>query len=270
MSGVTLADIAAVIERIAPPQLQESYDNTGWQLIAPENGAEAECTGVMVCVDATEAIVDEVAEAGCNLLLTHHPVLFRGQKSFTGATQVERVIMRAMRRGVSIYSCHTAIDSAPGGISACIASRLGLENVEVLVPNPSRPDAGLGVVGNLPAPGMTPGELAERVKAALGSPVARCTRPRRPLEPVVRVALCGGSGSEFIPQAVAAGAQAYITSDVRHHDFVDHTPDIFIVDVGHFEAEACAKDIFYHAITEKFPNFAVRYPTTEKNPIIYL
>lgn len=270
MSAVTLADIVAVIERLAPPGLQESYDNTGWQLLAPEEGATAECTGVMVCVDATEAIVTEAAASGCNLLLTHHPVLFRGQKSFTGATQVQRVIMEAMRRGVSIYSCHTAVDSAPGGVSAAIAAKIGLEDVEILVPNASRPDAGLGTVGNLPGDGLTPAGLAERVKAALGSPVVRCTRPQHPLETIRRVALCGGSGSEFIPQAMAAGAKAYITSDVRHHDFVDHTPDIFIIDVGHYEAEACTKDIFYHAITEFFSNFAVRYPKTEKNPIIYL
>lgn len=270
MNGVTLGDIISMIERIAPLDLQESYDNTGWQLLASPEGVSAVCTGVMTCVDATETIVDEAADADCNLLLTHHPVLFRGQKSFTGTTQVQRVIMKAMRRGVSIYSCHTAIDSAPGGVSATIAKRIGLQDVEVLSPIQGRADAGLGVIGTLPAPGLTPGELAERVKSALQSPVVRCTRPTDPLKPLTRVALCGGSGSEFIQLAVDKGAEAYITSDVKHHDFVDHTPDIFIVDVGHYEAEACTKDIFHHAITEIFPNFAVRYPKTEKNPIIYL
>lgn len=270
MSVETLGDIIGAIESKAPRELQESYDNTGWQLLAQPGGAAAECTGVMTCVDATEAIVAEAADEGCNLLLTHHPVLFRGQKSFTGATQVQRVIMEAMRRGVSIYSCHTAVDSAPGGVSATIASRIGLEDVEVLSPLPGQPDAGLGAIGNLPAPGLMPGELAERVKGALGSPMVRCTRPAQPLKPLLRVALCGGSGSEFIDLAVAKGAEAYITSDVKHHDFVDHAPDIFIIDVGHYEAEACTKDIFHHAITEIFPNFAVKYSLTEKNPIIYL
>jgi Uncharacterized conserved protein len=85
-----------------------------------------------------------------------------------------------------------------------------------------------------------------------------------------RVALCGGSGSSLIDKAVAAGADAYVTSDTTYHTFVERADDIFIVDIGHFESEQCTKSLFYRIITEKFPNFAVNYSETEKNPIVYL
>lgn len=267
---VTLGDVIAAIEQFAAPELQESYDNTGWQVLTPVEGLATVCSGVLTCVDATPAIVAEAKTKGCNLLLTHHPVMFRGQKSFIGATHVQRVVMLAIESGVSIYSCHTSVDSCRGGISHEMAHRLGLVNVEPLVVSPVDPSAGLGVVGDVDGNALLPGEFAERVKVTFSSPVARCSRPVDPHRPIHRVALCGGSGSEFIGRAIAAGADAYVTSDTRHHDFVDHADDIFIVDIGHHEAERVAKDIFHHVITEKFPNFAVQSSVVEHNPVIYL
>lgn len=267
---VTLGDVIAAIEEVAPKSLQESWDNTGWQLLTPRQGASAACAGVLTCVDVTEPIVEEAAAQGFNLIVSHHPVLFKGQKSLTGATQVERVILEAMRRGVSIYSSHTALDSAPGvGISWEIGRRIGLTDMEVLAPSAANPEAGLGVIGNLPDE-LTPGEFAERVKSALGIPVAVCSRPDDPRSPLGRVALCGGSGGEFLTEAIARGADAYVSSDMRHHDIVDYRGDILIVNIGHHEAERCAKDIFYHAITKKIPNFAVKSSEVERDPVVYL
>lgn len=267
---VTLGDVIAAIEEVAPKSLQESWDNTGWQLLTPRQGASAACTAVLTCVDVTESIVEEAATQGLNLIVSHHPVLFKGQKSLTGATQVERVILEAMRRGVSIYSSHTALDSAPEvGISWEIGRRIGLTDMEVLAPSAANPEAGLGVIGNLPDD-LTPGEFAERVKSALGIPVAVCSRPDDPRRPLHRVALCGGSGGEFLTEAIARGAEAYVSSDMRHHDIVDYRGDIFIVNIGHHEAERCAKDIFYHAITKKIPNFAVKSSEVERDPVVYL
>lgn len=267
---VTLGDVIAAIEEVAPKSLQESWDNTGWQLLTPRQGASAACTAVLTCVDVTESIVEEAATQGLNLIVSHHPVLFKGQKSLTGATQVERVILEAMRRGVSIYSSHTALDSAPEvGISWEIGRRIGLTDMEVLAPSAANPEAGLGVIGNLPDD-LTPGEFAERVKSALGIPVAVCSRPDDSRRPLRRVALCGGSGGEFLTEAIARGAEAYVSSDMRHHDIVDYCGDIFIVNIGHHEAERCAKDIFYHAITKKIPNFAVKSSEVERDPVVYL
>lgn len=363
-----ISDIIGCIEAFAPRALQEPWDNCGLQT----GRTDVECAGAMLCVDATPAVVAEAVAAGCNLIISHHPVIFKPFKSLTGRTLSERTIMAAVTAGVAIYSCHTALDNVEGGTSWVMAGMLGLTGVKPLTPgaghtlnltvfvpeshadavaaamwqagaghignydscsfstsgtgtfrplpgsNPAvgshgevhreperrlevivpdwkltqveramlaahpyevpayesvpvaagRPLAALGTVGNLPAP-VTARELVDKVKLTFGSPVARCT-VHSAGKPVGRVALCGGSGSSMIGDAIAAGADAYITADTTYHTFLDRAADILIVDIGHWESENCTKLIFYHAVTKKFPNFAVRYSKVETNPIVYL
>lgn len=256
-------DIIDVLEQAAPPSLQESYDNTGLQVGDPDR----EATGVLLCVDLSPEVVREAVARGANMVVSHHPVLFRGLKQIVGRTLPERTVLEAIKSDVALYSCHTSIDSARGGVSAEMAERLGLRDVEVLEKKED-PSVGLGAVGNLPEP-LQPEAFVRLVKNMFGSPVARCSRPREG-QTISRVALCGGSGSSLIDLAVAAGADAYLTSDTSYHAFVDRRDDLFLVDIGHYESENCVKQIFYRVITEKFPNFAVHYSETEKNPIVYL
>ena len=264
---MTVSDIIAAIEGFAPSHYQESWDNTGLQV----GDRSAECTGVLVCVDVTPGVVDEAISRGCNLIVSHHPLLFNGLKSITGATPVELSVIRAIGGGVSIYSSHTAVDNTPGGVSHTMAARLGVRPDAVLTPLASQPggEIGTGVVGNLPE-ALTPEQLIALVKETFGSPVARCTNPDAAARQITRVAMCGGSGGSLIADAEASGAQAYITSDTRYHDFVDHQNSILIIDIGHFESEQCTKDIFYQIIRQKFANFAVYKSTTETNPIHYV
>jgi putative NIF3 family GTP cyclohydrolase 1 type 2 len=130
---------------------------------------------------------------------------------------------------------------------------------------------GSGIVGTL-AERLTPRQLIEKVKATFGSPVVRCTHFDADDTDMLisRVALCGGAGGSFINDAITAGAQAYINSDTRYHDFVDYQNKILIIDIGHFESEQCTKDIFYQIITQKFTNFAVYKSQLEINPINYI
>lgn len=259
-----VGDIVDAIEAVAPSSLQEGWDNTGLLV----GRREADCRGVMLCVDVTPGIIIEAVEARCDMIVSHHPLIFKGLKRLNGDGRVERSVELALKNGIAIYCCHTSIDNAPGGVSWVMAKRLGAAGCEVLSRRPGDGvAAGLGVVGCFDTP-LTAVELVERVKCSFGSPIARCSR--RPDDVITRVAMCGGSGSEFLADAVAAGAQAYITSDTRYHDFVDYGEKIFIVDIGHFESEECTKEIFYQIITEKFPNFAVRYSVIETNPISYL
>lgn len=261
--SITVSDITTAIAQVAPLSLQESWDNSGLQV----GSRDATCTGVLLCVDPTEAIVEEAVRRGCNLVVSHHPLLFCGLKHICGDSQVERTVAAAIRNGVAVYSSHTALDSARGGVSAEMARRLGAMVIGPLSPSAPGADTGLGVVAELPEE-MRSTEFVELVKRAFGDHPFRCTAPS--VQPIRRIALCGGAGGEFIPAAIAAGAQAYITADVRYHDFVDYRTDIFILDIGHFESEACAKDIFYHIIKEKYPTFAVYDSEIEKNPINYL
>lgn len=363
-----IGDIISTLEQFAPLPLQEDWDNSGLQV-----GAKSQpCTGVLLCVDVTPDIIDEAVERKCNLVVSHHPLMFKGLKRITGATSVEQSVIKAISNGISIYSCHTSIDNATNGVSWIMADKLGLTSVatldrqkgkfmklstmvphehldavrialfdagagqlgnydscsyvvkgegsfraldgaqpfvgnvrefhfepesriEVILPvwkksqveealrqahpyeepaydfvaldNESR-YTGLGTIGNFNT-ALTPKELVDKVKSAFGSPVARCTNCPSDLM-VRRVAMCGGAGASLINHAIAAGAQAYITSDTRYHDFVDYAGRILVIDIGHYESEQYTKEIFYHVITEKFPNFAVYYSEKEKNPINYL
>lgn len=259
-----IKEIIAAIEEFAPPRLQESYDNTGYQVGDPE----AEATGALLCVDVTEEIIDEAVAKGCNLIISHHPLIFRGLKSVTGANRPERALAKAILSGVTVYSSHTATDSTLGGVSWRMAEMLSLSDVSVLVPSSPGANTGLGTVGNLPEP-MSPENFALKVKQTFGCASLRMSRPANS-RPVSRVALCGGSADEFIPQAIAAGAQAYVTADCKLNRFLDHAHKIILLDAGHFETEQCTKQIFFDVITEKFPNFALCYSDKEKNPIIYL
>lgn len=259
-----IREITDAIEAFAPLHLQESYDNTGYQTGNPE----AEATGALLCVDVTEEILDEAKARGCNLVISHHPLLFRGVKCVIGRNRPERALAKAIRDGITVYSSHTATDSARGGVSQRMAEKLGLSNVRVLVPTSPGAPTGLGAVGDLPSPLAAP-QLAAKVKEAFGCEVLRTSRPNEGLT-ISRVALCGGSAAEFIPDAIAAGAQAYITADCKLNQFLDHAPDIWLIDAGHYETEQCTKQIFFNVLTEKFPNFAVCYSEKEKNPIIYL
>ena len=259
-----IREITDVIERFAPPSLQEGYDNTGYQTGDPE----AEVSGVLLCVDVTEEIVEEAVAKGCNLIVSHHPLLFRGVKCVIGRNRPERVLAAAIRKGVTVYSSHTATDSTVGGVSWRMAGRLGLKDVKVLVPSSDGAPTGLGVVGNL-SEAVTMDRFLASVKEAFRCAVLKVSRFDGS-EIVTRAALCGGSAAEFVPEAIAAGAQVYVTADCKLNQFLDHAGGIVLVDAGHFETEECTKQIFFDVITEKFPNFAVCYSEKEKNPITYL
>lgn len=264
MANVLIQDVIDAIEQVAPPRYQEDYDNTGLQAGTPMRP----CSGVMFCVDVTPEIVVEAAEKGCNLIVSHHPLIFHPLKRISDSGRVEFSVYKAIRNDVSIYSCHTAVDNAPvAGVSWKMAEMLGLRDVELL--EDSGNGTGCGVVGNLPEP-LSPAELAEKVKSTFGSPVARCSALTPDRGPISRVALCGGAGAFLIPKAVEKGAGAFITSDCKHNQFLDYAQSIFLIDIGHFESEECTKQIFYQIIREKFPNFALYYSEKEKNPIIYL
>jgi len=253
---MTNSDIIDIIETVCPPECQESWDNSGWQVGLPD----ALCTGVLLCVDVTEAILDEAKAKGCNLVISHHPLLFRATRQLIGRNRVERCVARAFADGITVYSAHTSCDCARQGVSIEMAGRLGLDNVEPLT------DTGLGAVGDLKRE-MPWQDFLVNVKAAFGVKVLRYSAAPSADFMVKRVALCGGAGGDLLPEAKAMGAEILVTSDCKHNLFLDDTDTVMLVDAGHFETEQCTKDIFYRAITEKFPNFAVWKSNVERNPV---
>lgn len=263
----TLRDLVAAIEETALPSWQEDYDNTGWQILMPD-ALDKQCSGLMLCVDITPEIIAEASKMGCNMILTHHPLLFRGLKRIDASWRVGRCVIEAIQSGISVYSCHTAIDSAPGGVSHALAEKMLLTNIEVLSPG-KQEGVGIGVVGNLPYP-LSLAEVLKMIKQQTGSPVARCSGNIDLDKTVSRIAIGGGACGDLIPEAVRKDAQIMITSDVKHNMFIDNNSNIIVIDLGHYETEQCTKDIFYDIITKKFPNFVPYYSKSEKNPITYL
>ncbi|MDE6207560.1 MAG: Nif3-like dinuclear metal center hexameric protein [Muribaculaceae bacterium] len=358
-----LSALISAIEAFAPGKLQESWDNTGLQIGLPDG--DGEVSGALVCVDVTEAVVDEAVRRGCNVVLSHHPLIFKGFRSLTGSTPQQRAALTAVRAGVAVYSTHTALDSTRDGISYAMAAALGLEVVSVLAPthlssilltvcceaqatddvrlalfdvgaddgdittitacaagmttdadgtvamtesdktlvrvvtDPLRIGAlrralagmtstemtvteqaldghpagyGLGVVARVPHGASISGsDLIDLLHSTFGTPAIRTSAAFDPAAEYSIIAMCGGSGGEFINDAFRAGAQAYISADIRYHDMADAAENgRTVFDVGHFESEQCAKTILLAIISKKFPNFAVYSSETDTNPVKYL
>ena len=254
MNAMKLGIIVDALERFAPLAWQEEYDNSGLQVGLFDEagmplGREAEIKGVLVCLDITEAVIDEAAARGCNLVVSHHPLIFRPLKNVSGTTYHQRCVAKALRLGIALYAAHTNLDNALGGVSWEMAARLGLRDVRVLVPSS---DCGSGVIGVLPE--AVPAEdFARTLAVVFKAPHLRYCLPSKPASfsddgagnaaTLIRtVALCGGSGGEYIPDALAAGADCYITGEIRDHDYFE-AEGCMLVALGHYESEQYTIDL---------------------------
>ncbi len=232
---VQVKDIAAAIESFAPLALQESYDNAGLAV----GRCDAQVRRVLLAVDVTMQVIEEAVDEGCDMIVTHHPLLFHPLRQVCGATYVERCVEEALRRGIALYSAHTNLDSAPNGMSWRVGRKLGLVNMQVL--QPTSADAGFGVVGDLPQPMLT-AEFLPHIGSTLGASALRYGKIVAPT--VSRVAVCTGAGASLAAAARRAECDVYVTSDLKYNDFLDAADSMTVVDAGHFETELCAVEIF--------------------------
>lgn len=361
-----LKDIIQELELLAPPCLQESYDNSG--LITGHPSLQV--TAALICLDSTEAVIDEAIRRGCNLIVAHHPILFSGIKRLNGHTYIERVIIKAIQHQIAIYALHTNLDNVAQGVNSKICQQLGLTNTHVLssmrnqlkklvtfVPTASTLqiknalfEAGAGHIGNysecsfkVAGEGSFKGnkesdayvgkkgerhhELEDRVEfifpawketallsalinnhpyeevaydiypldnlhRQLGAgmvgelPHAMPTLDFLPLiktkmnaqvirhtalvkKDIKKVAVCGGSGSFLLKDAIKAGADIFISADFKYHQFFDAEDKIIIADIGHFETEQFTINLIGDYLSEKFTTFAVLFTETNTNPIYY-
>lgn len=256
-------DIAGIIEAFAPKRLQEDYDNAGLQVGDPD----MEVSATLLCLDVTEEILAEAISRSCNLIVSHHPLIFKGLKSVVGKTATERIVIEAVRNNIAIYSAHTNLDSAWDGVSHEIAHMLRLENLQVLDPKPGEPAAGIGVIGDItPTPKLA---FLRRVKETFN---VKCLRfsSHTPTLVVKKVAVCGGAGAFLISKAIKDGADVIVTGDVKYHDFTNYGLDILIADIGHYESELCSQKILSRLIRDAFPEAVVYFSEKESNPIGFL
>ncbi len=254
-------EIIVEIERFAPLSIQESWDNSGLIIGSPED----EVHGVLVGFDCTPELVDEAVSIGADLILTHHPLIFKGLRKISPDDVVGLSIIKAVRSGVAIYAAHTTADKVVDGVSGAMARRLDLQDVEVLEPDGE--GTGLGLIGHLPHP-LHAMEAIGLVKKCFNLKVLRTSCPIEGL--ISKVAVCGGSGSDYINLSHEKGAQLYITGDITYHRFFV-PKDYMLMDIGHFESEIDIADIFFTLLRKKFPNFAIHMSGNLKisNPIYY-
>ncbi|MBO7570890.1 MAG: Nif3-like dinuclear metal center hexameric protein [Bacteroidales bacterium] len=357
-------ELVSELERFAPPSLQENYDNAGLNVGFPED----DIAGVLICIDVVPEVVDEAIAKHCNMIVSHHPLIFPNIKRITGSNNVEKSIIKALQNNISIYCGHTNFDKAQNGVSMKMCEKLGLKNCSVLDPEvgllrkiavyvPQQQVevvrqamflAGAGTIGNYDecsfnvdgtgtfraGEGCNPfvGAIGERhheneVKVEvvcpsyLQSKVVSAMLKVHPYEEpafdiyrienqwnsiglgavgeledeiieeellakvkqefnvgnirhsaptgrkVRRIAVCGGSGASFIRTAIAMNADAFITADIKYHDWFLAEGKILLLDIGHYESEQFTKEIFYDVIVKKSINFATYFSDINTNPI---
>ncbi len=366
-SILKIKDVISFLDSFAPRSYQESYDNSG--LITGDT--DTAVRGILVTLDSTEAVVDEAILSHCNLIIAHHPIVFKGLKKLTGSHYVERVVIKAIKNDIAIYAIHTNLDNVHTGVNRKICEKIGLSSLRILSPRndtlsklvvfvplentdrvlsslyaagagkigryndcsfqvegtgtfvpgdnaqpyvgkrsekesvqenrieilfPSflqsailealrrahpyeevayyitllaneNQDVGAGMTGELAAP-MEPLAFLTGLKKSMKLKVIRHTNLLE--APVRKVAFCGGSGSFLLNKAIDAGAQIFITSDFRYHDFFDADGRIVIADIGHYESEVFTKDLIADVLMKKFPTFAIIFAKSVTNPISYL
>ncbi len=250
------------LESFAALDYQEEYDNSG--LITGD--PEMECTGVLVSLDCTEGLIIEAVEKNCNLIVSHHPLIFHPLRRITLENMTGRTIIAAIRAGITVYAIHTNLDNIFEGVNARIADKLGLINRDVLLAKSNNPSLGSGLVGELKIP-LTAEGLLKHLKHTFNVPVIR----HSPLiaKSISRIALCGGAGSFLISNALQTKADFFITADIRYHDFFGAEGEMVIADIGHFESEQFTVDLLHEVIVNKFRNFAVLKSGIITNPVNY-
>jgi dinuclear metal center YbgI/SA1388 family protein len=266
---IKVTNIIAALEQIAPLPLQESYDNAGLQV----GLTEVEVSGALLCLDVTEPVLQEALERGCNMVIAHHPLLFRGVKHLGDDTLVERCLRFAVKHDIAIYAAHTNLDSVAGGVNYKIAEKLGLQSVELIHPKTHRTADGReqmygsGVVARLPEPGSAEAFL-HRVKEVFG--VHTLFHNALLERPIGTVAICGGAGDFLLNDAVALGADAFLTGEMHYHQYFGYEQKIQIGVLGHYQSEKFVTELFRDALHRQFPELLLCETNVVTNPICYM
>jgi dinuclear metal center YbgI/SA1388 family protein len=361
-----IKELISAIEVFAAPELQEDYDNAG--LLTGLSSWD--CKGVLCSLDVTIDVINEAKKNNCNLIIAHHPIIFKGLKKINGKTYVEQVIIEAIKADIAIYATHTNLDNVVLGVNGEIAGRLGLKKCKILAPkekllrrlitfapmdkagdirqaifaagaghigkyaecsfnsegigtfraeegaypyvgdigkqhqeretkieivypayletqvvkalvenHPYEEVAydiftmenihygiGAGIIAELETP-VSEEEFLQTLKDRFGTAVIRHTKLRN--KEVKKIAVCGGAGAFLIAKAKSAGADFFVTADVKYHEFFDAEGKLVIADIGHYESEQYTAELIYKQLVKKFPTFAVQKTKVNTNPVAY-
>jgi dinuclear metal center YbgI/SA1388 family protein len=228
----TVCEIWNVLGKWALPGLAESWDNIGLQVGDPN----APVQRLMVALDATENVLEAASERKAQMVLTHHPLLFRPVSSLDISKLLPRLLAGFLRKNIALAAAHTNLDSTVGGVSDLLANALGLSDVKPLhTSEPNPPSVGLGRIGNLPY-GCKLSEIIHKVSSMLRNPGLLVVGHTEQM--ITRVALCGGSGSGLWPMAIDEDADLFLSAEIKHHIAREaEQMGKAIIDAGHFYTE---------------------------------
>ena len=249
---MTVEQLYQYLESRIPCALRAEWDNDGLAC-CPDGDAPAR--RVLIALDATDAVVEHAIAGGFDVLLTHHPLLFRGIKALTPVTTVPRKLLKLARAGVAAMSFHTRLDTVQGGVNDLLAARLGLTDVCAFAPEGEIP---CGRIGTLPAP-VSASDFADTVCRALGIPAVLCAGEGM----VTRVAVLGGEGGDFVDAARAARADLFLAGRIGYHRMLDAAEEgMALIEAGHFATEVPVCEALAAMVREADPSISIEALTT--------
>ena len=243
---MTVQTILDYLFTLAPITYKESWDNVGFLA----GRKDARVTKILVALDATAAVAEEAAALGCELVVTHHPLIFHAPKHVTDADPMTRTLLSYLEKGVAVISMHTNLDCVPGGVNDVLAEKLSLHNAEILDDGETAGLLRAGEVEPRPLPAF-----AAFVKETLACPGLRFVDGGRPVR---RVAVGGGGCASYIELAAASGCDTFVTADVKYHEFQEaQTRGLNLIDAGHFETENPVCTVLRDRLAAAFPEIEV-------------
>ncbi|MCK9162778.1 MAG: Nif3-like dinuclear metal center hexameric protein [Bacteroidales bacterium] len=265
MNSIYIKDIISTIEDIAPLSWQEDYDNSGITL----GDIEKECTGVYICLDVSEEIIDKAINSKCNIIISHHPIIFKGIKTIDYYSQTGKILIKAIKNDIVLYAAHTNIDNALNGVNGILAQKIGLVNLRPLSKgsfSDSNNWLGSGAIGELEYP-MKKEEFFNHLKKILN--LSHITYNSKEVDQIQNIGICGGSGSFLIPDAIKSNLDIFITGEIKYHDLLDNDKSILLAEIGHFESEQFIKERIIAILSEKYCNFVPLISDDSTNRVKY-
>ncbi len=256
----TLKDITEFLNKKVPLEYQEPYDNSG--LIVGDRLQQVE--KVLVCIDITMKVLEEARENNCNLIVSHHPLIFSPKKNIIKGNLVDDCLFFAIKNDIAIYSMHTNLDNIKQGVSFELAKVLDLKEPNILKPKAAfNMEIGSGVIGMTNSTSSS--EYIDFIKSRF--PTSQIKHTALLEKSINKVAVCGGSGAFLINEAKQQNADIYITGDLKYHDYFLSEEKIILVDIGHYESEEITKNLIFDILSNKFSNIAVLLCKTNTNPV---
>lgn len=256
--SIKVNHISEFFENWAPFSTQAEYDNSGLLIGSPKS----DVNGILTSLDVTQEVVNEAIALNCNLIVAHHPIIFRRISSINPDTDQGSLIYALIQNGINVLAVHTNLDAAQNGVSFVLAEKLNLQNIQILSYHDEEQTHGFGCIGNLSS-SMSQQNFLDLVCAQLGAESVRFAGSSTTIQ---KVAVCGGTGISLASEASRSGADAFVTADIKYHEYFDF-PNLLKVDAGHYETEIHIASHLQNVLSEKFPDLPTKTSKVITNPM---